>query len=200
MTIEDSGFTGNQSDYAGGAIAIQKYMSTTTPRLGVKDSIFTGNDAVYAGGAIFTFGVSTTVRSSSFSANVVSSSNLVSSAQGGAIGALAIPFGPGNADLSLTIADSRFTGNAADVPSDTSGTAAGGAVFSQVALSVARSTFSGNTAEGYTGEGGAIADQAGTQVTITASSFLGNQAMGTSEGLGGAIFEDIPTSRSSRAR
>ena len=45
-------------------------------------------------------------------------------------------------------------------------------------MTVTDSAFFDNSAESDTGQGGAIADDAGSAVTIVRSSFVGNQAVG----------------------
>ena len=56
-------------------------------------------------------------------------------------------------------------------------------------MTVTDSTFLDNSAESTTGQGGAIADDAGFEVTIVRSSFVGNQAVAQLNGAsGGAIY------------
>jgi hypothetical protein len=194
VTVDDSSFSGNQSGFGGGAIAIGKSFSTSTPpKLTVTDSSFAGNQAGYSGGAIEALIAQVRIVRCAFSRNQASSTT-VSIAQGGAIAAMILPLEPGDAQASLSVADSTFTGNVANGTTIFStGIGMGGAIWNQTTMTVSRSSFSGNTAIGETGQGGAIADEVGTTVTISGTSFLGNQAQGQNGGLGGAIYDDVLT-------
>src|SRR5262249_26255642 len=157
------------SGFSGGAIAIGKSFSTTTlPTLTVTNSSFVGNQAGFSGGAIEALIAQVSIVGCTFSRNEALSTSLVSTAQGGAISARILPLEPGDAQASLAVTDSTFTGNSANAGTLAStGIAMGGAIWNQTTMTVSRSSFSGNIAVGDTGHGGAIADEVGTNVTIS---------------------------------
>ena len=151
ITVSDSTFTGNTAtqDGNGGAIC-------SGGNLTVTGSIFNNNTA-YSGGAIGSMGI-LTVTGSIFNNNTAQ--------YGGAIN---------NQGRTLTVTDSRFTGNTA--------TQFGGAICSGLGtLTVTDSTFADNNAT--SGSGGAIFYY-GNTLTVKGSTFTNNNAP-----YGGAISSD----------
>ena len=173
LTIDGTTFTGNSvtadfkttnnDNIAGGAI-----FNDTGAKLDVKNATFTGNTSSLKGGAIFNRDGTVTITNSTFKGNSVPKS------AGGAV-----LNESGNTGIlgTITITGSTFEGNKAGN---------GGAVWngSNGKVEIADSTFKGNTAlaEGGIGQGGAITNA--DQMTITGSTFEGNQA----GKIGGAIF------------
>ena len=173
LTIDGTTFTGNSvtadfnttrnDNIAGGAI-----FNDTNAKLDVKNATFTDNTSSLKGGAIFNRDGEVTITNSTFKGNSVPKS------AGGAV-----LNESGNTEVlgTITITGSTFEGNTAGN---------GGAVWngSNGKVEIADSTFKGNTAvaEGGIGQGGAITNA--DQMTITGSTFEGNQA----GKIGGAIF------------
>ena len=173
LTIDGTTFTGNSvtadfsttpnDNIAGGAI-----FNDTNAKLDVKNATFTDNTSSLKGGAIFNRDGTVTITNSTFKGNSVPKS------AGGAV-----LNESGNTGIlgTITITGSTFEGNKAGN---------GGAVWngSNGKVEIADSTFKGNTAlaEGGIGQGGAITNA--DQMTITGSTFEGNQA----GKIGGAIF------------
>ena len=192
LTVLTSSFDSNESQVTGGAITVEKSRLASTPQLIVKSSSFVANQSGYSGGAICTIGATSDLTDSLFSANQVSGFSLVNLDQGGAIAALSSVL-QSDQSLPLGIARCTFVDNQAVLPG---GIAQGGAIWNEIAMTVKGGIFSGNSAEGLTAQGGAIANAAGTAVTIAHSSFEGNQAVGQSNGgdggaNGGAIYTDL---------
>ena len=173
LTIDGTTFTGNSvtADFstthndkiAGGAI-----FNDTKAKLDVKNATFTGNTSSLKGGAIFNRDGNVTITSSTFRGNSVPTS---------AGGAVLNESGNTGTLGTINITGSTFEGNTAGN---------GGAVWNGFdgKVEIADSTFKGNTAlaEGGIGQGGAITNA--DQMTITGSTFEGNQA----GKIGGAIF------------
>ena len=177
LTIDGTTFTGNsvtatyskdstdpnQDNIAGGAI-----FNDTNAKLDVKNATFTGNTSSLKGGAIFNRDGNVTITDSTFKGNSVPTS---------AGGAVLNESGNTGISGTITITGSTFEGNKAGN---------GGAVWngSDGKVTIKNSTFKDNTAlaEGGLGQGGAITNA--DQMTITGSTFEGNQA----GKLGGAIF------------
>ena len=158
--IEDSYFANNTGSW-GGAISSLGYMNDESYLLSVKNSKFEGNNATF-GGAIFVESSKLEVDNCTFENNKglgVGSSG-TSNTQGGAI--IVHP-----AQSSVSITDSTFTGNSANVGAavslsrvdgdsiienctftDNTASSEGGAIYGYTVgkLTVANSTFSGNTA------------------------------------------------------
>ena len=176
----------------GGAIADYNTSGASIPPLSVTASSFVGNQAGYSGGAIDTASVAASISDSLFSGNFVSGSlGGPSVAQGGAISAQIFYVSPPN--LSVAVTGCTFVNNQAFLTNYIGNDIAqGGAIWDQLAMTVTDSDFSDNSADSFTGQGGAIADDTGTAVTIAHSSFVGNQAVGqTSGATGGAIFTNL---------
>ena len=173
LTIDGTTFTGNSvtadfsttpnDNIAGGAI-----FNDTNAKLDVKNATFTDNTSSLKGGAIFNRDGTVTITNSTFKGNSVPKS---------AGGAVLNESGNTGIPGTITITGSTFEGNKAGN---------GGAVWngSNGKVEIADSTFKGNTAlaEGGIGQGGAITNA--DQMTITGSTFEGNQA----GKIGGAIF------------
>ena len=173
LTIDGTTFTGNSvtadfsttpnDNIAGGAI-----FNDTNAKLDVKNATFTDNTSSLKGGAIFNRDGTVTITNSTFKGNSVPKS---------AGGAVLNESGNTGIRGTITITGSTFEGNKAGN---------GGAVWngSNGKVEIADSTFKGNTAlaEGGIGQGGAITNA--DQMTITGSTFEGNQA----GKIGGAIF------------
>ena len=171
LTIDGTTFTGNSvtadfsttpnDNIAGGAI-----FNDTNAKLDVKNATFTDNTSSLKGGAIFNRDGTVTITNSTFKGNSVPKS------AGGAV-----LNESGNTGIlgTITITGSTFEGNKAGN---------GGAVWngSNGKVEIADSTFKGNTALAGIGQGGAITNA--DQMTITGSTFEGNQA----GKIGGAIF------------
>jgi hypothetical protein len=148
--------------------------------LTVTNSTFSDNTANLDGGGIYNGGGTLTVTNSTFSGN--------SATVGYGYG-----FGGGIAnsyDGTLTVTNSIFSGNSAFLGgsiiaggtwltvtnstfSDNTANLYGGAIYNSVAATVANSTFSGNYA---TEAGGAIANDGGTSLAVTNSTFSSNGA------------------------
>ena len=104
---------------------------------------------------------------------------------GGAIATASLSVA-GAPDVSVSVKDSRFTGNSASATG--SGDADGGAIYVDGALSIGGSTFTGNSATADDGgEGGAVYTLGHSKVSIANSTFAGNTA-GGSNGHGGAMY------------
>ena len=175
LTIDGTTFTGNsvkatyskestdpkKDNIAGGAI-----FNDTDAKLDVKNATFTDNTSSLKGGAIFNRDGTVTITNSTFKGNSVPKS---------AGGAVLNESGNTGVLGTITITGSTFEGNTAGN---------GGAVWngSNGKVEIADSTFKGNTALAGIGQGGAITNA--DQMTITGSTFEGNQA----GKIGGAIF------------
>lgn len=171
LTIDGTTFTGNSvtadfkttnnDNIAGGAI-----FNDTGAKLDVKNATFTDNTSSLKGGAIFNRDGEVTIENSTFKGNSVPTS---------AGGAVLNESGDTSKTGTITITGSTFEGNKAGN---------GGAVWngSNGKVDITASTFKSNTALVGIGQGGAITNA--DQMTITGSTFEGNQA----GKLGGAIF------------
>ena len=171
LTIDGTTFTGNSvtADFstthndkiAGGAI-----FNDTNAKLDVKNATFTGNTSSLKGGAIFNRDGNVTITSSTFRGNSVPTS---------AGGAVLNESGNTGTLGTINITGSTFEGNTAGN---------GGAVWNGFdgKVDITASTFKSNTALVGIGQGGAITNA--DQMSITGSTFEGNQA----GKLGGAIF------------
>ncbi len=180
LTISGSSFTGNYADSRGGVISISSGSPTIT------NSSFTNNSSLLAGGGIhITSNASAIVTSSTFTANSASSGG-----DGGAISNLG----------SLSVANTSFTSNtqsaifngatgtanitlASTFTNNTSPTFNGGAIQNNGSLTVSDSTFTNNFATSSGSDGGAIFSIGTAQVSVSRSTFSGNQA----DHQGGAI-------------
>ncbi len=158
VTVVGSSFTDNgvqlpESEFAGGAIADENTTGASIPPLSVTASSFVGNQAGYSGGAIDTLSVAANIADSLFSANYVSGFlGGLSVAQGGAIGARNFGAPP---NLSVAVTGCTFVDNQAFFSEGLLGvTAQGGAIWSQLAMTVTASTFTDNSAESWTGQAG----------------------------------------------
>jgi uncharacterized repeat protein (TIGR01451 family) len=217
LTVDDVAFEGNVAaaagaDVGGGAIYAQG------GTLNVASSRFTGNSGGN-GGAIGSLQAVFTISDSRFEANATHATAGGAGGHGGAI------YIDGSSLGLLTIRRTSFVGNSAaalggaihtwlyGLPSgmlvedstfaNNAGVTNGGAIFHMNgSLTIGGSTFAGNTVVGQGGalwflkDGGRPAD---TPVTITNSTFTGNQATGYrpndgSVGLGGAIANSGATS------
>ena len=171
LTIDGTTFTGNSvtADFnttnndkiAGGAI-----FNDTGAELNVKNATFTGNTSSLKGGAIFNRDGEVTIENSTFKGNSVPTS---------AGGAVLNESGDTSTLGTITIKGSTFEGNTAGN---------GGAVWNGFngKVDITASTFKSNTALVGIGQGGAITNA--NQMSITGSTFEGNQA----GKIGGAIF------------
>lgn len=171
LTIDGTTFTGNSvtadfkttnnDNIAGGAI-----FNDTGAKLDVKNATFTDNTSSLKGGAIFNRDGEVTIENSTFKGNSVPTS---------AGGAVLNESGDTSKTGTITITGSTFEGNKAGN---------GGAVWNGFngKVDITASTFKSNTALVGIGQGGAITNA--DQMTITGSTFEGNQA----GKLGGAIF------------
>ena len=175
LTIDGTTFTGNsvtatyskdstdpkKDNIAGGAI-----FNDTDAELRVKNATFTDNTSSLKGGAIFNRDGVVTITDSTFKGNSVPTS---------AGGAVLNESGDTSKPGTITIKGSTFEGNTAGN---------GGAVWNGFngKVDITASTFKSNTALVGIGQGGAITNA--DQMSITGSTFEGNQA----SKLGGAIF------------
>ena len=171
LTIDGTTFTGNSvtadfnttknDNIAGGAI-----FNDTGAELSVKNATFTDNTSSLKGGAIFNRDGVVTIENSTFKGNSVPTS---------AGGAVLNESGNTGTLGTINITGSTFEGNTAGN---------GGAVWngSNGKVEITDSTFKDNTALAGIGQGGAITNA--DQMTITGSTFEGNQA----GKIGGAIF------------
>ena len=168
VTIDNSTFTGNNSNTVGGAIATRGNSNGQDSSLQISKSTFKGNTSKIAGGAISigsksegtVAGHPLTITESDFMNN--------HSNKGGAI------YSKGK----LTIEGGRFSKN--------DSTEEGGAILnSGGTLTVTNATFDGNTAK----QGGAIYGNGGT-VSIKGGRFTNNEATGN---YGGAIASSNQT-------
>lgn len=153
--------TTNNDNIAGGAI-----FNDTGAKLDVKNATFTDNTSSLKGGAIFNRDGEVAITNSTFKNNSVPTS---------AGGAVLNESGDTSKTGTITITGSTFEGNKAGN---------GGAVWNGFngKVDITASTFKSNTALVGIGQGGAITNA--DQMTITGSTFEGNQA----GKLGGAIF------------
>ncbi len=175
VTIDNSTFTGNNSNTVGGAIATRGNSNGQESSLQISKSTFKGNTSGVAGGAISIGSKSEgTVEGQPLS---ITESDFIenSSNKGGAI------YSKGK----LTIEGGRFSKN--------DSTAEGGAILnSGGTLTVTNATFDGNTGA----SGGAIYSNHSNNIgalKITNGSFIGNSA---TNGNGGAIFAGLETTLS----
>lgn len=175
LTIDGTTFTGNsvtatyskdstdpkKDNIAGGAI-----FNDTGAELSVKNATFTDNTSSLKGGAIFNRDGVVTITNSTFKGNSVPTS---------AGGAVLNESGNTGTLGTITIKGSTFEGNTAGN---------GGAVWNGAdgTVDITNSTFKGNTALVGAGQGGAITNA--DNMTITGSTFEGNQA----GKIGGAIY------------
>jgi hypothetical protein len=172
----------------------------------VTNCSFLGDHATEYGGAIYQENMYLVVEHSTFTGNHAAPLSGSAGAEGGAI----YDSAPGS------ISDSTFTNNHATGLTDGNGDA--GAVYADEATTLTRDTFNGNVATGVGGgsglggalfndysvgemtglvfknnvaqgtiaQGGGIYNEA--QATLIGASFVGNRAIGTSSGSGGAIY------------
>lgn len=215
LTVSASTFAGNTADGTtarGGAI-----YDGSAADVRIANTRFSGNRALGAtqgafpdvltasadGGAIFDESdVTATITSSTFANNRASGGFL-----GASGGAIATDTGATTAGR-LTVANSRFSGNAATGltgqssvpggPSQSLGSSAvGGAIASRVALTITNTRFDGNSASGSTGVdgpnfafGGAIyatgTPSAALAVSVANTTFANNRAVGGSGPSGGS--------------
>ena len=195
VTVLSSYFTGNNSQFSGGAIGVGiSFSGSTTPQLTVKGCSFFGNQSGYAGGAIRYPGNNSqhcgqpVFRESGYGhLRQLPWPQEARSAHRRTFFRI-----PSNQNIPLAVTGCTFIDNQASLPEfHWFDVAQGGAIWNQIAMTVTDSTFSDNSAESDTGQGGAIADDPGSEVTIVRSSFVGNQAVGQYNGaFGGAIFTD----------
>jgi hypothetical protein len=175
--VSDSTFTGNRARVGGGIAA-------ENGRLAVSRCRFVDNRATASGGALSDGGTAT-VTGSSFAGNTAG-------IYGGAINNYNPDF------ASLTVADSRFTGN---------GAPAGGALYNYNGVTLTGSSFTGNRADqggaidndGFAGGSGDeftanLARQVGGVVYTTEGIFLSDSALLRNRaGLyGGAVYAALP--------
>ena len=178
MTITGGSFANNTANYSGGAIYNGANAAGSQASLTIDGTTFTGNSVTadfkttnndkIAGGAIFNdTGAELSVKNATFTDNT-------SSLKGGAIF---------NRDGKVEIADSTFKGNS--VPKSAGGAVlneSGNTPNLTGTITITGSTFEGNTA----GNGGAVWNGADGTVDITNSTFKGNTAL-VGAGQGGAI-------------
>ena len=162
LSIINSSFSDNSTDEDGGAIY-------NTGELSISDSSFSDNSADDDGGAIYNRDGTVSISDSSFSDNSADDS---ADDEGGAIY---------NRDGTVSISDSNFSDNSVEYK--------GGAIHNNGELSISDSTFSGNSADWG---GGAIHNDG--ELSIVNSSFSGNLAFTE----GGAInnWEELSISDS----
>jgi len=176
LNVADSNFTGNNATMFAGAIW-NDGGNSTAPAIISKSNFKDNNASSDSGGAIYNYSTrNLIITGSAFSGNNAPS--------GGAIYNCGILTVTGNNFISnkannyggaicnqatLNITDSNFTGNTV--------TSYGGAISNIGSLIVFHSNFTGNTATGY---GGAIYNDLINTLTVTGSSFKGNNAVGGS--------------------
>ena len=99
---------------------------------------------------------------------------------------------------SMKIDHVLFSGNSVGSPSDTDGFQLGGAIFNVDGVAtISASTFVNNQALGFSAQGGAIQTSYGSTLNITGSTFTNNQAIGSQYGAGGG---DLRRSRRDQYR
>ena len=190
QTVKVSGttFTGNHttgtSNSNGGAVYYAKNNnSTTTDSLTITDCTFTGNDSQKDAAAVFIGNATNaTISGSTFTGNT-------SAGRGGAINSNCQGVSGGIVGT-LTVTDSRFTGNTGVY---------GGAIYSNptgansVAVKIEDSVFDGNTA---TCRGGAMSFDGYGTPEVKNSRIVNNKATGTfsdtDSGCGGGIYGNRP--------
>jgi hypothetical protein len=150
---------GNANNVGGNTAAGGAILNNGT--LNVTNCTFSSNTSVGAGGAIANSGIATIVGST-FTGNTGRGNG------GGAISNT-------SSGISLSVANSTFSGNAANVISSAGN--GGGAILSNAALTVTNSTFASNSATNATNNaaGGAIMRTAGS-ATLTNTIVAGNSA------------------------
>ena len=199
LTItEGSTFTGNTSDYVGGAIAVAANENAT---LTIKENVsFENNSALYDGGALGNYYATTIANGAQF----INNKAQIGTSDTQAIGGGAMSLG---AESKTKLVASTFTGNTSGYDGGAIGTRHSlSADNSGSGLTIENSTFSGNKALGTVtstqgrtdtpmvdvagGNGGAIANHlykdfdGNSSVKISGSTFTNNTAAGN----GGAIY------------
>ncbi len=177
LSIVGSTFTGNTSNYAGGAIDSGDDSWYCTPNcsdsVSVTNSTFSTNSTVGTGGALAN-GIGTlTVTASTFTGNVSSETS------GGAISNGDNSYdGGGGATGTLSVSDSTFSGNSAPL---NGGAIDNGTTFQNLGspgdgvATVVSSTFSGNSASSG---GGSISNESGSGSLSFGSSILADATSG----------------------
>ncbi len=181
LTVDRDFFVGDTTTMQGGAVAIgagfySNADGTSTTVAGSLSStltVFRADGATQGGGAVFTQRTPDTFVGDTFDANT-----------GAAI----------NSGGTLTVMASRFTGNI----NNSTGFSLGGAIATGGSSTIAGSYFQGNMVIGSSiVKGGAIYGNFDSNLTVSGSIFLGNQARTTSnEADGGAIAADPGSSLS----
>ena len=194
LTLSGDAFVNNSDQSAnGGAVLVEPgfYGYSNQGRqiivpgsLSITGTNFRGNqDSGGGGGALALFDTPTTISGSVFAANT-------STGFGGAI----YHFQQANPQGTLTIDGSQFTGD----QSNSQGFALGGAIFNEGIATVTNSSFANNLASApFIAQGGAIHGAFGSVLTVTGSTFVGNQAVSSGplgDGYGGAVAGDAGTS------
>ena len=199
LTVSGSTITQNQS-YQGGGI----WAATGAAGLNISSSTLSNNTTTDStgyndGGAIYT-NIAATLTSDTVSNNTgsaiavdgsgslaISGGTYSSNSSSGGYGGAIYDFAGTN-----TITGAKFDSNVAAAPGS-SGTARGGAIYSDYDITIDSSTFSNNVAgneSGASGYGGAIEFDDGN-LTVTNSTFTSNSAGGSTAQLGdgGAIYD-----------
>jgi hypothetical protein len=186
LTIKNSKFTNNTGMYGG---AVGTIFSDTI----IENSTFVNNSSARFGGGLYVDGASWPSESKYLPTGVAPKD-----VPGGQVvirnsrfqGNRGVAFGGGIAIWGydkdfVTVEGSTITGN--QVTKATDGVARGGGMWSSGVITMKNTIVSNNRSQV---EGGGLYYQGGTPVTITNSSFLGNQARGADgRGFGGAIYD-----------
>ena len=192
LTLDDDVLLDNTASQGGGALVAESgFYGSSGPQppnivagsLSATGTTFQGNQSSGSGGAILDYDTPTTFAGSTFVDNL-------STVFGGAIYHQQLY----NPQGTLAIGGSLFTGNTSNSPVF----GLGGAIYNSGTATVAGSRFVNNMAIGPdVAQGGAIHNNFGAKLTVTGSSFLGNQAQsGGSFGFaaGGALSGDSGSS------
>ena len=202
LTIDDGAvFTGNTSDYAGGAISVCDWSPQLPGKAALGQASFIGNEATY-GGAIFNEGDLSLNGAVSFERNKAKNAAAALYNTGTATFAADAAFSENaavNGGAILNEGEASFAAKA-DFTGNTANGGAGGAVYSVGSTSFeSDAAFSGNAAAA----GGAIMNE-GDVSFAAAADFTGNTAEGDGGGAvyntntltfaDGAVFKDNVTS------
>jgi hypothetical protein len=184
VTITGSVISNNSGQNGGGIFSGYLFGPSSVT---ITSSVVNANTSPSEGGGMQLQDSGATISDSTF-ANNVAGSTTAGLGVGGAIAA----FGPD----SLNITGSTFQGNAA-IGSSQYGLSLGGAIYTtnfglvpSGNLSVTKSAFVGNTVSGWLADGGAVHCDPGTNLTLNATSFNNNLAVGDNTAEGGAVDVD----------
>ncbi|MEL6477471.1 MAG: choice-of-anchor Q domain-containing protein [Pseudomonadota bacterium] len=178
LVVEDSAFTGNQSNSGGGGIVVAQTASTPTEgaALTIRNTSFTENVGV-TGGAVLTQ-VTTEIENTQFIRNEANGGLAGDQGRGGGLAALAET---GFSENTLHIDGSVFEGNVADGSASGDQPAGGGLLTSGVSAEISDTVFRQNSA--YHGGGAVI-----TEGTVSVSSVSGTTFEANTGHLGAGLY------------